>query len=459
MSDPVTRTTDLIEWLTANGGYFHPSAELRKDDTTGMSVFSNAPLGADEKYVSCPFDLAVTCELATKAICAVAKVQEKDLVWPAGTVKEGEEWSERMRICAYLGLHWVYEDKPNEEWPAALAHQKYLASLPLPEELTTPLYYDENELNLLQGTNLLGAVQDRKKEWSAESQALRTVLKEEGLTWDRYLATATYMSSRAFPSKLLELPKEGEASKQAFSEDRVSKPILLPGVDIFNHARGQPIVWLSALTASPNSSSPIPSISLVSTKESPADTQLFNNYGAKPNDELLLGYGFVLDPNPDDVVNLRLGSASLPPAVIEKLKPKGLNAAERFEVKRDGVIPKTLLEVMRIMLSGGEDEHDHDCEEEHGEDEHAMYEQEAKEMELELDVLGMLGGMLDDKLEKLERSEAEVGKVRADVVKACAVYKQGQKDILNTAMDKISERIERIEGLMDEGMGGCPCCS
>lgn len=32
-------------------------------------------------------------------------------------------------------------------------------------------------------------------------------------------------------------------------------------------------------------------------------------------------------------------------------------------------------------------------------------------------------------------------------------------DILDAAMDKLSDRIERIESLMDEGMGGCPCCS
>lgn len=32
-------------------------------------------------------------------------------------------------------------------------------------------------------------------------------------------------------------------------------------------------------------------------------------------------------------------------------------------------------------------------------------------------------------------------------------------DILNAVLDKLSDRIERIENLMDEGMGGCPCCS
>lgn len=42
------------------------------------------------------------------------------------------------------------------------------------------------------------------------------------------------MSSRAFPSKLLDLPPDGEMIPQSTRIDGVSKPVLLPGVDIFN---------------------------------------------------------------------------------------------------------------------------------------------------------------------------------------------------------------------------------
>lgn len=141
------------------------------------------------------------------------------------------------------------------EWPRSLVHKTYLASLPPASNLSTPLYFTESELQLLSGSNLLGAVEDRRKEWSAESEVLRSILKEDGLTWlvlsvfechiqtplnlflpprERYLATATYMSSRAFPSKLLDLPSDGEMTPQSTRIDGVSKPVLLPGVDIFN---------------------------------------------------------------------------------------------------------------------------------------------------------------------------------------------------------------------------------
>ncbi|WVQ85339.1 hypothetical protein IAT38_007504 [Cryptococcus sp. DSM 104549] len=465
MLDQITRATDLIEWLRANGGHFHPSAKLQIDDVTGLSVFATEPIAADEKLVSCPFELAVTSELAAQAVCETAAVDEEELVWPAGSSKAGEAWSERMLIGAYLGLHWVYEDKPNSEWPPALAHRTYLTSLPSTSDLTTPLYFTDSELRLLTGSNLLGAVEDRRKEWAAESEVVRSVLKTDGLTWERYLATATYMSSRAFPSKLLNLPADGGSASHTAGAEEVSKPVLLPGVDIFNHARGQPILWLSSLTTLSSSPTPVPAISLVSTQPSTSGKQLFNNYGAKPNEELLLGYGFILPSNPDDVVILRLGTGSIPPAAAKRLEAKGLNAGKRFELRRDGEMDKRLLEVLRVML-GDEDEHDHanchghdhDHDEEDEEDEHAAHDKEVKEMELEMDVLGMLGGMLDDKLEKLQAGElVEVDDARDDVRRMCEVYRQGQVDILNAAMDKLAERIERIEGLLDEGMGGCPC--
>jgi hypothetical protein len=36
---------------------------------------------------------------------------------------------------------------------------------------------------MLAGTNLAGAVADREREWGAEADVVRAVLKEDGLTW------------------------------------------------------------------------------------------------------------------------------------------------------------------------------------------------------------------------------------------------------------------------------------
>ncbi|KAL1410964.1 hypothetical protein Q8F55_001907 [Vanrija albida] len=446
------RTTAFIEWFTAAGGYVSPSASLR-DEAHGLGLFAAAPIAADERLISTPFALAITPALATVAVERVTGVPASSLVFPDGA-RAGEKWNERMLAAAYIGLHWVHE----AEAPAALAHYPYVRALPPPAELTTPLYFSEDERALLAGTNLAGAVADREREWGEESAALRSVLKEDGLTWERYLAVATYLSSRAFPSHLLSLP-DGQA--QAPSTDAESYPVLIPGLDLLNHTRGQPILWLSsritpAADAADADATPIEAISFVAPEAIDAGAEIFNNYGAKSNESLLLGYGFVIDGNPDDTVVLRLGTGALPADAKARLDAKGLDAGERFAVGRDGELPKQLLEVVRAML--GEDEHDHDHDDE--DDEHACYEAEEKGLNLELDVLGMLGQMLEDKLAKLKAGGVAPAdaKVRAEVARLVKVYRDGQADILTAALDKLGERVDRIEGLVDESPGcGCGC--
>lgn len=62
---------------------------------------------------------------------------------------------------------------------------------------------------------------------------------EVSLIWDcreRYLTAATYISSRAFPSKLLKLDagNGGSTSAVQTSEEEESHPVLIPGMDMFN---------------------------------------------------------------------------------------------------------------------------------------------------------------------------------------------------------------------------------
>jgi len=66
---------------------------------------------------------------------------------------------------------------------AALAHGPYVDSLPPASSLLTPLQFTPPELEFLRGTNLAGAVEDRRREWQTESEVVRDVLGMDGLTW------------------------------------------------------------------------------------------------------------------------------------------------------------------------------------------------------------------------------------------------------------------------------------
>ncbi|KAI9447711.1 hypothetical protein H4582DRAFT_1895801 [Lactarius indigo] len=160
-----------------------------------------------------------------------------------GDVSFLERWTERQLIIVYICFHWIVRTDTVNSSHGTLIHSARSSTA-------------------LKGTNLYGATIDRRRAWEAEwEQCLADVSTINGvwgeeLTWERYLTASTYLSSRAFSSTLLS-----------------TSPSLLQTPD---------------------------SISLVARTAVDGGAEIFNNYGAKPNSELLLGYGFTIPDNPDD---------------------------------------------------------------------------------------------------------------------------------------------------------------
>ena len=150
-----------------------------------------------------------------------------------------------------------------------------------------------------------------------------------------------------------------------------------------------------------------------------AGSQVFNNYGPKSNEEFLLGYGFVIDPNPDDTVILRLGS-NIPSILESRMRAKCLNARNRFALRKDGEVDAELLEVMRVMMAPAEAEG-------HAEDERTQHEKEIWEIQSEMEVLGTLGQMMEDKLVKLQyEHRVDSRYVREENRRNCEIYRRGE---------------------------------
>lgn len=172
----------------------------------------------------------------------------------------------------------------------------------------TSLHFTPPELECFRGTNLHGATIDRQQSWDAEwRHCVATVAQVDKMTadrysWELYLTAGTYLSSRAFPSTLLSDQPSLITTPESF-------PVLLPGVDALNHARAQPISWVVTHTAA-NETAPQSKISLVPHAPTETGTELCNNYGPKPNAELILGYGFSLPDNPDDTIRLKIGGST-----------------------------------------------------------------------------------------------------------------------------------------------------
>jgi hypothetical protein len=144
---------------------------------------------------------------------------------------------------------------------------------------------------------------------------------------NNYLWAATVLSSRSFPSRLINA--DVTLQIQNPSEFDLSDPILIPVMDMLNHKPNHPVTWLTSST----------NITFVAETEYPANAEIFNNYSAKGNEErtsspaiqtntVLMGYGFCLLDNPHDSVSLKLpGDTTLYSITHQNLVPELLLAS------------------------------------------------------------------------------------------------------------------------------------
>ncbi|KAF8897792.1 SET domain protein [Infundibulicybe gibba] len=281
--------SQIDTWLSNAGGGFHSQVAVR-EVPFGRCIVARDDLPADTTVVSCPLALAVTRSVAQRAI--------SNLIDTTEIIDKGI-WSERQWICSYLCFHWIIGDA------RTFIHRPYLDSLPPANLLRTSLYFTKEELEYFKGTNLYGATLDRERHWIAEwsqCQSFVTATNSDWgskFTWSGTLFNSSYLlSSRAFPSSLL--------SSEPSCNRPLHRAVLLPGVDSLNHARGQPVTWLVEFPKG-NEAVKEPRISLVLHSATKSGQELFNNYGPKPNSELILGYGFSLNQNPDDTIILKIG--------------------------------------------------------------------------------------------------------------------------------------------------------
>ena len=210
---------------------------------------------------------------------------------------------------------------------------------------------------------------------------------------ERYLTASTYISSRAFPSSI--------RYSTLKSEDG-SYPILLPGVDSFNHQRGTAVSWVT-------SSSPVPDIALILHNPNSAGSELFNNYGPKPNSELILGYGFAIEDNPSDTIVLQIGVGGL----AEKSTAPPIEG-KKLEVGREGAGAEAVWNEIMLLVdfyASGKSEG--------GSEETSGYEDQ-------LEGAGMLGDMVIALLDRLPRQRIVPNDMRSNVRQMLEWYLEGQ---------------------------------
>ncbi|KAF2036712.1 SET domain-containing protein [Setomelanomma holmii] len=294
---PHALAEELVKWFTENGGQLSDDVELAFDDSRGFHIRATRPL-CSPVVVTCPLKLTLSC-------LSLDPVQQEVLHIDSPLQQC------RGKIPDHILTHLLLIDQRlkgrDSPWHA------YIACLPGPESMTTPLWFDDDDMTFLAGTGLPPAIKEREAEYHEQWQNALEILKEIGapladeLDHQSFLWAATICTSRAFISTHI-LP------------DHDTFPVLFPVVDILNHSAEAQIEW----AFEPHQSF---SLKLLDGKTTCPGQELLNNYAPKQNDELLLGYGFCLEDHAIEQFSLKL---AFPPAWRQFAADAGLFKPENI---------------------------------------------------------------------------------------------------------------------------------
>ncbi|KAG0323935.1 hypothetical protein BG000_002411, partial [Podila horticola] len=361
------------DWLIKNKACFD-KLEFRDDDTGCGGVYSTSDIAADEVFLLIPYEpLVLTDALARQHLPA----------------RISSAVDCRTALILYLIQQRLLRDRS--------FFQPYLDMVP--EKIYTALEFDDEDLEHLRGTNAFLTVKElknrlREKYEETMELASEDELPEEEYTWEMFLWAETVISSRAYPAHL-------------FGECREGEVVLIPLADMLNHRSRYKISWLKTPQGLQMSSSAVKK-----------GEQVFNNYGPKSNEELLIGYGFCLKDNLDDMVTLKTNFTRDP------------------DQDRKTAILK--LEQYYSWMEDEEQEIIHgELKEQQGEYSPLKEELQFVNLRNELAMLDLMDLLLSSKEKMIREWEAKLAEPRNEAQEFAQIYRQGQKQILNSCSETI----------------------
>lgn len=312
--DTITRMEELLKWGSKVGINLPEGIEFVKDEKKGITAICTSAKGLQNPRISAPLDALITGDLAEKVFGKKDNVLLKVLLAKLKfdsepTLVDGIDL--KAKFTPYLNA--------------------------LPNVVDSPIVWNPREIALLDNTNLSNSLKERffsiLKQWHdmiQENEILNSfqlelkhdielfqkwdqlsiqqcyeeiVMKTVQLTPAHWCSFSSFLwshlifTSRAFPEYVI---NTGHCKKSSI--------MLLPIIDLLNHDYTSKVEW-----STDNNHSFILSLLKDDIKQG---EELFNNYGAKGNEELLNGYGFVLENNICDSVTLRI---KLPLPVVENI--------------------------------------------------------------------------------------------------------------------------------------------
>jgi hypothetical protein len=209
----------------------------------------------------------------------------------------------------------------------------------LPDTFDTPLYYTQEELNELQGSNLIKSINSIKLKLSQIYELVIQCMCElepqyfpiDKFTLNNFIWAYSAVWSRVFPIQY---------------NDQVL-PTLLPVIDILNHKFNESITYVTDVANN--------TFTLRSNMPILQGHQIFNNYGAKSNDSFLLSYGFVVENNIQDTLYIQLGVAGDEEQMQQKTEILLENNLSLGYYLNKSTIPDNLFKALRVCVLNEEE--------------------------------------------------------------------------------------------------------
>lgn len=144
--------TALTTWFVNCGGWIHPSVHIvHQSPPLGYSlrVRDNHTVPAGSRVISCPHTSTIS----------VLDLDQALPPWPADFQSQ---WENSPDVLTRFFLMEQRLQGQQSFW------EPYLRMLPGPEEMHTPIWYDEDDCAWIEGTNLAGARLARLAGWKRE---------------------------------------------------------------------------------------------------------------------------------------------------------------------------------------------------------------------------------------------------------------------------------------------------
>ncbi|XXQ38102.1 SET domain-containing protein [Plasmodiophora brassicae] len=307
-------------WLENNGMRIPKHLEVRRCPSAGNGLFTTKAIEAGETVVDVPSNLILTGPKSRQSLVGQHLVKMKA---PPRTIMHLWLIAERHVHDSFFG--------------------PYLRSLPT--TYSDPMWWDDEDRALLSGTNMFSAVQTREREIEEELEQYAVplsgmhpdVFPSELCTRAHLLWARSTLTSRGFPARLV------PAGDGYIPPGERDVGCLIPFADYFNHSAPGPSTCQEWVVTDRSVA-----FRGVDGFHAAVGDQVFTNYGAKSNEEFLLGYGFTIPDNSADHVTVALSAPpdtfyltrlGIPPGLVHALRRRAMTDRERYVFDGDATRP------------------------------------------------------------------------------------------------------------------------